>query len=119
MTSLTGVSIPDSINEHNTQKDHYWPPNTCLVVGDSILNNLDEFKLTKKNKVVKVRAFPGSPIVDMHSYILLLIRKQSTYVGTNGAHDKTADAILDELLQLKSFTTNQLFETITPKQKKL
>ena len=39
------VSLPDSINEHNTQKGHYWPPNTCLIVGDSILNNLDESKL--------------------------------------------------------------------------
>ena len=92
-------------------KDHVWPPNTCLIVGDSILNNLDESKLTKRNRVVKVKAFPGSNIGDMYSYIVPF-RKQPTYiillVGTNDSTHKSADVILDELLQLKTLISKQL-----------
>ena len=47
-----------------------------MPVRDSILNNLDESKLTKKNIVVKVRAFPGSNIGDVYSYIVPLLHKQ-------------------------------------------
>jgi hypothetical protein len=105
------VLIKDGVEdvEHN---NHLWPQNTCLIVGDSILNNLDETKLNKKNKVVKVRAFPGSSIGDMFSYIQPLIRKKTAYiilhVGTNDAPHKSADAILDELLRLKSYILKHL-----------
>ena len=40
-----------SKNKVPANKDHMWPPNTCLIVGDSILNNIDESKLSKKNKM--------------------------------------------------------------------
>ena len=64
----------------NNNNNHLWPENTCLIVGSSILNNLDEHKLNKGNSVVKVRPFPGSTIEDMYSYITPLLRKQPTYI---------------------------------------
>ena len=50
---------------NNNNNNHVWPENTCLIVGSSILNNLDENKLNKGNLVVKVRPFPGSTINNM------------------------------------------------------
>lgn len=111
ITPLLGYSK----NVVNANKDHMWPPNTCLIVGDSILNNIDESKLSKKNKIVKVRPFSGSSIIDMYSYIVPLIQKRPSsiilHVGTNDAREKSADVLLDELLELKLFISKQLPDT--------
>ena len=74
------ILIKDNVDVH-VHKDHVWPPNTCLIVGDSILNNLDESKLTKKNRVVKVRAFPGSNICIHISF--------RCYVSSRHIHDSS------------------------------
>ena len=81
-----------------SDSNHIWPPNTCLIVGGSILNNLEESKPTKRNRIVKVRVFSGANIEDM--YIMPLIRKKPTciilHVGTNDSTCKTTDEILSE-----------------------
>ena len=109
------VTVRDKRKMHNNSKciiNHVWPENTCLIVGDSILNNLKESKLTEKNRVVKVRAFPGSNIQDMFSYIVPLLRKRPSYlilhIGTNDAAYKPVDDILNELIKLKTFISEQL-----------
>ena len=97
---------------NNNNNNHVWPENTCLIVGSSIINNLDENKFNKGNLVVKVRPFSGSTIQDMYSYITPLLRKQPKYiilhVGGNDAPYKSADDILVELLQLKAFVIEKL-----------
>lgn len=130
---LQSINIESAINtNHNTQpnhsnsinnnynnngnNNHIWPENTCLIVGSSILNNLDENKMNKGKQLVKIRKFPGSTIQDMYSYITPLLRKQPKYIilhiGGNDAPLKSADEILVELLQLKSFITENLPECI-------
>ena len=69
-----------NVNKVDKEKCDVWPPNTCLIVGDSILNNLDESTLSKKNSAVKIRAFPGANSNDMYSYIIPLIRKKPSYM---------------------------------------
>ena len=100
--------------DYNTIKslNHEWPKNTCLIVGDSILNNIDETRLTNRNVVVKVRAFPGSSIEDMYSYIKPLLRKKPSHlilhIGTNNTPFQSADEILDAILELKLFISREL-----------
>ena len=36
---------------------HAWPTGTCLIIGDSILTEIDEKRLSRNNQVVKVRDF--------------------------------------------------------------
>ena len=123
---LQSINIESAINRHNDitphsrasrenkSNNHLWPENTCLIVGSSILNNLDENKLNKRgsNLIVKVRAFSGSTIRDMYSYITPLLQKEPKHiilhVGGNDAPYKSADDILVELLQIKSFILNKL-----------
>ena len=107
-----GIKPSAQMKDVVKDSNNIWPQNTCLIVGDSILNNLEESKLTKKNRIVKVRAFPGANIDDMYSYIIPLIRKKPTYIimhiGTNDAAYKSADEILTEILQLKTFIKKHL-----------
>ena len=121
---LQPIDIESALNRNNNitphsrplveidSSNHLWPKNTCLIVGSSILNNLDERKLNKGNICVKVRPFPGSTISDMHSYITPLLKKKPQHiilhVGGNDAPFKSADDILVELLQLKTFIAKQL-----------
>ena len=62
--------------------------------------------------VVKVRAFSGSTIEDMYSYITPLLRKKPAHIilhiSTNDAPFKSAEDILAEILQLKLFILQQL-----------
>ena len=79
-----------------------------LTAGDSKLNGLDEHHLSKKGKT-KVRAFPGSSLVDLRKhYIQLLLKKRPSSIiihdGTNDASQEgaNADEILHALLDLKA-----------------
>ena len=105
------ISI-NPINDQIVNSTHEWPPNTCLIVGDSILNNLDEKRLSKGNVTVKVRSFPGCTVEDMHYYIEPLLRKKPSqiilHVSTNDAPYKSSDDILTSILLLKSAISNQL-----------
>jgi hypothetical protein len=82
-----------------------WPKNTTLIASDSMLNQLDEKRLSKNGKNVKVRCFSGSTIADMYYYLYPLLRKHPEYlvlhVGTNDCVTHTSDRVLDDLLQLK------------------
>ena len=44
-----------------------WPAGTIAVCGDSILNNIDQNRLSRKRNV-KVFNFPGCNVMDMYDY---------------------------------------------------
>ena len=46
---------------------HKWPKNTILIVGDSIINGIEESRI-KKTIPVKVRSYQGAKISDMYDY---------------------------------------------------
>ena len=46
-----------------TNPGEIWPPNTVLLISDSMLNQLDQDRLsTSTNKLVKVRSYGGAGI---------------------------------------------------------
>ena len=71
-----------------------WPPNTCLIVGDSIVNGLMEEKMSK-NRLIKVRSFSGALIEDFYPSRLII------HAGTNNALHSDSDFIMEQLMQLK------------------
>ena len=93
-----------------------WKKGTILVMGDSMLNGVDERSLSN-NGLVKVRSFSGSTISDLQNYYMKpLLRKKPTkiilHIGTNEVTEKetTADKILDALLDLKKDIESELPE---------
>ena len=53
-----------------TRRNDCWKKNTVLIVGDSMLNNIDERTLSKRY-TTKVRCFRGSTVSDLNDYINL------------------------------------------------
>ena len=92
-----------------------WKPNTVLIIGDSLLNGIQEKKMSKDG-TIKVRAFPGAVINDMYKFIQPHMERKPSkiilHIGTNDAVGKTSDEILYELLQLKAFIMQKY--NITP-----
>ena len=91
-----------------TNDTHYWPPHTILIASDSMFQNIDERRLSKKNNfTVKVRSFRGSTVNAMYFYLAPLLRKQPEYVilavSTNDCTNSPSVKVLEDLLNLKRF----------------
>ena len=96
-----------------TFPNEVWPPNTILILGDSMVNQMDEDRLsasTKKN--VKVRSFGGLNTVSIYPKLEPLLKKKPSkiilHIGTNQAADNTSDIIFNNLLDLKIYIESQL-----------
>ena len=87
-----------------------WPDKTTLIIGDSILNNIEESKLSKYK--AKVRANPGSRVDDMYDYMAPLLKKIPSsiilHIGSNDSTSKSAYEIYDEILKLKKYIEDVL-----------
>ena len=80
------------------------PKESCLVIGDSMLEGLER-KMSNK-RVVKVRNFLGATTDDMYHYLMLLLQKQPNnvilHVGTNDASSCNSLKTLNNILKLRS-----------------
>ena len=76
-----------------------------LIVGDSLSNNIDESRLTRKNTRVKMRAFPRATADDLHHYVKPLSSRKPSQVilhaGTNDLRSKKTEEIIDNLFRVK------------------
>ena len=93
--------------------DIWHPPNTTLILGESMLNQMDAEKLSKSTKRnVKVRSFRGAKVIDMYAKLHILLRKKPStiilHVGTNDTTSLPSHAIVDELLKLKNYIDSEL-----------
>ena len=66
------------------------------VVGDTMLNMIQEnYNLNTKTANVKVNAFSGVTIEDLHDYMLLVARKETDnliiHAGTNSIRNDTPE----------------------------
>ena len=109
--NVNSQRIPMNVRPLNMLKDytdseevHKWPKNTILIVGDSIINGIEESRI-KKNFPVKVRSYQGAKISDMYDYLTPLLKKEPTYiflhVGSNNSPNEDSTTILDKFLLLK------------------
>ena len=80
-----------------------WPPNTCLIVCESIVNGLMEEKMSK-NRQIKVRSLSRARIEDFYSYLQLMKKLPSRLIihaDTNNAIHSDSDCIMEQLMELK------------------
>ena len=110
-TAIYGINnkeAKESINNNDTDRvmTKAWPKGTCLVTGDSILEYIDETRMSRKFKV-KVRFFPGAKTEDMFHYLVPMLEKRPDYVilhvCANDAMDYKARGIVKKILQVKEF----------------
>ena len=92
-------------NQDNSQNDP-WKKGATLIIGDSILPGLREFKMSKR-KAIKVRTFSGATIGDIKFFVIPHLRKNPDkivlHVGTNDAPHATPKEMFNAIIDLKSF----------------
>ena len=102
----------NSKDNHTSSSQDLYPRNTIVIAGGSIINGVFEDRLRRRNHVVKVRNFPGVNVEDMRHNLIPLIRKKPSHLiihaGTNDAKNFTSREILDQLLNLKKFVSEQV-----------
>ena len=83
---------------------HKWPKDTVLIIGDSMISEIDEKRLSSQQNV-KMRSFPGASIVDMYNYLKLLLKKVPgtaiLHVGTHNCVNESSNKVLNKILSLK------------------
>ena len=111
-------------NYQNQQRDKIsndqdnYPPGTCVIIGDSILNGLIEENISNQHNV-RIRKFPGATVDDLNYHVHPILRKKPkhiiVHIGTNDATRSTSREILEKLLKLKTLIkeTEVTFSTPT------
>ena len=83
-----------------------------LIVGDSIVSGIEENRISRQWRKVKVKSFPGATIEDMYDHIKPLLKKCPKniilYIGTNNTVHDTSRIVLDNILSLKVFVEKAL-----------
>ena len=109
-SSRSTKSPPNSDDSHsgaNNNNEHARKPVT-VVVGDSIIQHIRGWSISKSNKVV-VRSFPGATTEDMEDFVKPLLRKKPDnvvpHIGTNDLNTQeprlTGEGIVNLALQIK------------------
>ena len=84
-----------------------WPKNTISIEGDSMINGINEKRISTNFKSVKDRCFNGATIDDIYFNLTPLLRKNPAalvlHVGTNNSSNETSSKIYDQLLNLVHF----------------
>ena len=91
-----------------TNPNEIWPANTVLIIGDSMINQMDQKRLSSSTqKSVKIRAFGGAGIKEVYSKLECLLKKKPRniiiHVGTADSVHQTSDCIADNYVKLKQY----------------
>ena len=94
------LDVANYLKNQGNSQNHPWKKGTTLIIGDSILSGLREFKMSKR-KTIKVRTFPGATIGDMKFFVVPHLRKNPDkivlHVGTNDAPHATPKEMLNAI----------------------
>ena len=73
-----------------------------LIVDDSMLPGIDKRRISKRDRKVKIKNFPGATIDDMYDYVKPLLKKCPDniilHVGTNNTVNESSKEVLGKLL---------------------
>lgn len=99
---------PSTSSKQNQKKK------VTVIVGDSILKNIQGWSLSDSNNHVVVKPFPGATITDMEDFIKPIIRKEPEdmilHIGTNDVKKLTprclAEGITNLAIQIQQESPN-------------
>ena len=72
LEKFTKIKKPH-VSPKSNENLHKWDRNTTLIVGDSELFGIER-RISKRDRKVKVKNFPGATIDDMYDYIKPLLK---------------------------------------------
>ena len=102
-------------NRQNQRTSRKEEGSSTYVVGDSMINGMDERKMSNRRRVIKVRAHPGASISDMLDYLRPILRKKPTHLvlhaGTNDIRNLSPEEILDQFDKVNDVVTRDSPET--------
>ena len=105
-----GITSPIKASAHHRKNDECWPKNTTLIIGDSIINGIEEQRLRKYN--AHVIPCPGAKTKDIYNKIAPFLKKKPSkvivHVGTNDTPYKSSHEIMKELTLLRTFIESNL-----------
>ena len=79
-----------------------------------MLSGIEERRISKRDRKVKIKNFPGATIDDLHDYIKAVLKKcpdNMLHVGNNNTVNEPSKMVLDKLLNLKKFIEHTLPES--------
>ena len=83
----------------NLQK---WSKDIDLIVDDSMLPGIDKRRISKRDRKVKIKNFPGATVDDMYDYVKPMLKKCPDniilHVGTNNTVNESSKEVLGKLL---------------------
>ena len=83
----------------NLQK---WSKDINLIVDDSMLPGIDKRRISKRDRKVKIKKFPGATVDDMYDYVKPMLKKCPDniilHVGTNNTVNESSKEVLGKLL---------------------
>lgn len=87
-----------------------------IIAGDSMIKNLNGYKMSTKNSRVQVSTFPGCSTLDMEDHIKPILRKKPDklviHVGTNSLREtETPEKCADEISNLAKMVLSSSPET--------
>ena len=89
----------------NSDPKETFNKKSVLIVGDSMLNGVEENRICGKNFDASIKYFSGAKKCDIADKTDEIVKKKPDcvilHVGTNNAPDMASNEILDELLSLK------------------
>ena len=98
------TKLSDLPEPRMTNKQHTWKKGTTLIMGDSILSGLREYKMSRR-KTIKVRIFPVATIKDMEFFAVPLLKKKTDkviiHLGTNDAPHLPPDEMFKNMKELR------------------
>ena len=98
------ITLSDLSEPRMTNKQHTWQKGTTLIMGDSILSGLREYKMSRR-KTTKVRIFPGATIKEMEFFAVPLLKKKTDkviiHLGTNDAPHLPPDEMFKNMKELR------------------
>ena len=103
-----GITQPITIkNSYRFEKKGATKRKTFYILSDSMMNGMDENRLSNNNIEVKVECHGGCTIEHMFTHVDTMVKYKPDYVllhvGTNNCTNSMSDEILKELKHLKEF----------------
>ena len=79
---------------------HKWSKNIMLIVGDSIVSGIEENRISRQWRKVKVKSFTAARIEDMYDYLKPLLKECPKniilHIGTNNTINEASRIVLDK-----------------------
>ena len=112
ITQPITMKVKTSFNQEEKRKTPDNEPVFMYILSDSILNQMDETRLSREKKNVKVKWHGGCNINHMYEHLPSAFKAHPKYlllhISTNDSKMKTSDEILSELNKLKEYIEKKM-----------